>query len=187
MPNFAFDHDPWAPDEKEDLYSDNEIESKDEEDIPPPRQRLFSVQQIDPAGHKVVIKNVTDERMSLDGWFARDGETGKTSAPWSGVEVNPGEAVTLWTSPGLPGSNAPDEEDTQNVFWRNKTNRKPRRQPIFKSGESASIELVDNTGEVVDIGHVNPDKRFQLRTELSASTRRVSNRKSSAGASSQGD
>lgn len=179
---YSFDHDPWnnPSDDEEDLYSDDEVMAVAplQENFQPTqeeRPRLFSVAQVNPSENKVVIRNVTDEVLSMEGWYARDRETGKTSAPWHDVKVNPGGFVTLWTAPAQRGSLAPETEDELNIFWRNKTNGKPRRQPVFRTGSvNAGIDLVNQDGEIVDIGHSDPNKKSHLRGVLNVSIRRPS-------------
>eukprot|EP00040_Diaphanoeca_grandis_P029459 m.172569 g.172569 ORF g.172569 m.172569 type:complete len:185 (-) comp31693_c1_seq3:39-593(-) len=171
------DHDPWEhpSDPEQDLYSDeDEFDSSTAGVVESgtyvpkgPRTRSntwnrklgnvkpnspIDIVDVDAKLEKAVIRNLTDEVISLDGWHAQNISSGKSCAPFEGITIAPHSNVTLWTAPAMKGSVAPQTDDDENILWRGKGNGKPRRLAVLNNNVGDGIELFDRDQNVMARG-----------------------------------
>lgn len=105
-------------------------------------------EDIDEEKERAVIVNYGTEDVDLEGFHLRDIVGGNSSAPFVGPHIVPAKgSVTIWTAPGLDGSDAPANESISDFFWMNKSGG-PRKQSVLND-EGDGLELVSSDDKLV--------------------------------------
>lgn len=111
---------------------------------------------------KGVLTNYGDAAVSISGFTIQDFDGGNKSAPIGDCSIPAGKSINIWTCPGMllmsmchgvtsVGKAKGVMEDSENVFWRNSGNGKPRSAPVLND-EGDGLKLFDANGTLVASG-----------------------------------